>query len=223
MSESKGRLLLLAGSPKPIEKSGSARMGGLVCKGLEEREWTSETLHLHTAVRSESGIADMLAAIDRADVIALAAPLYVDSLPAPTLRALERIAAHRRGQAHDRPTRFVAIVLCGFVEPSQNETCQCLLEQFAARARLDWVGSISLGGGGIDGFGKRRIHRALELLVESIDEEILLSAYVKELTGKPAMPRWLYILGGNAMWRKAAKANGIADQLRAKPYQRPKP
>jgi len=222
MSEARGHLLLLTGSPKPIEKSGSAQIASQVCRGLEERNWTTKTLHLHTAIRSEDGVAGLCEAVDRADVIALAAPLYVDSLPAPTLRALEQIAAHRRGQTQDRRTRFVSIVICGFVEPSQNETCQCLLEQFAERARLEWVGSISLGGGGGDGFGKRRIAHAFELLVEAIDEEILLSAYVDELTAKPSMPWWLYILGGNAMWRKAAKANGVADQLRAKPYQRPK-
>jgi len=219
MGESSGHLLLLVGSPKPVERSGSARIASQMCKGLEDREWTTETLHLHSAVRTERGIEELLAAVDRADVIALAAPLYVDSLPAPTLRALELIAAHRRAQDHERATRFVSILVCGFAEPIQNETCQCLLERFAERARLEFIGSISLGGGG---FGKRRIAHAFELLVEAIDEEILLSNYVRDLTAKPSMPRWLYILGGNAMWRKVAKANGVADQLKAKPYQRAK-
>jgi len=222
MSESSGHFLLLAGSPKPIEKSGSAARGNAVIEGLEERGWTSEAVHLHTAIRSKTGTDEMVNAVDRADVIALAAPLYVDSLPAPTLRALERIAAHCREREHEHSTRFVSILVCGFVEPSQNGTCQRLLEQFAARARLEWVGSISLGGGGGNGFGARRIREALKLLVEAIDEEILLSPYVDDLIGKPTLPKWLYVFGGNAMWKKAAKANGVADRLRAKPYQRPK-
>jgi len=222
MAESKGHVLLLAGSPKPVEQSGSAARARTVINGLEERGWTSETVHLQTAVASDANTADLLAAVDRADAIILAAPLYVDSLPAPTLHALERIAAHRRDGTLDRSARFVSILLCGFVEPSQNATCQLILERFAERAHLGWVGGVSLGGGGAEAFGKRRIREALRLIVEAIDEEILLSFSVDELTEKPTMPSWLYVVGGNAMWKKVAKQHGAEERLRAKPYERPK-
>ena len=37
----------------------------------------------------------MLDAMDAADLVLLAFPLYVNSLPAPVMNALEQIAAHR--------------------------------------------------------------------------------------------------------------------------------
>jgi hypothetical protein len=35
---------------------------------------------------------------------------------------------------------------------------------------------------------------------------------------KRVMPAWFYRLGGNIMWRRQAKKNGVARRLRAKPY-----
>jgi len=51
--------------------------------------------HKYSAERTKA----MLDAVDAADLILLVFPLYVDSLPAPVMNALEQIAAHRQTKA----------------------------------------------------------------------------------------------------------------------------
>ena len=219
MSDAGEQVLLLVGSPQGLEKSSSARLGHLVVDGLEERGWSSESVHLHAVVKSEEGRRELFEAIDRANVVLFAAPLYVDSLPAPAIRALELIAAHRTASDIKRVPRFVSIIHCGFVEPSQNDTCQRILLRFADRARFDSVAGVSLGGGGRI---PKRVRSAFDILVEALDLEILVPEEVQRLTRKPMMPGWLYVIGGNVGWKRLADKNGVKDQLRAQPYKRPR-
>ena len=214
------RILFLVGSPKGLEKSNSARLGRVAVDGLEERGWTSESVHLHAAVKSEKGQQELFEAIDRATVVLFAAPLYVDSLPAPAIRALELIAGHRRSGDTRRVPRFVSIVNCGFAEPSQNDTCQRILRRFADRAGFEWVAGVSLGAGARI---PKRVREALKILVEALDLEILVPDEVEQLTRKPLMPGWLYVIAGNSMWKRMADEHGVKDRLRARPYKRPGP
>jgi hypothetical protein len=217
VSDGDGRVLLLVGSPKGLEKSNSARFGRMVVDRLERRGWTSEVVHLHAAVRTEEGRQALLDAIDRASVVLFAAPLYVDSLPAPAIRALEAIAARRRAGSVSRVPRLVTLINCGFVEPSQNDTCQRILHRFAERAGFEWLAGISLGGGGRV---PKRVREAFDILAESLDLEILVPDEVERLTRKPIMPSWLYVVGGNFMWRRWAARNGAKERLRDRPYER---
>jgi hypothetical protein len=217
MSKAGERVLLLVGSPKGLEESSSARLGRLVVDGLEERGWTSESIHLHAAVKSEEGRQELFEAIDRANVVVFATPLYVDSLPAPAIRTLELIAAHRSASDVKRVPRFVSIVHCGFVEPSQNDTCQRILLRFADRAGFERVAGVSLGGGGRI---PKRVRSAFDILVEALDLEILVPGEVERLTRKPLMAGWLYVIGGNMGWKRLADKSGVKDQLRAQPYKR---
>jgi len=217
VSEAGERVLLLVGSPKGLGRSNSSRLGGLVLERLERRGWTSESIHLHAAVRSEESRAELMGAIDRASVVVFASPLYVDTLPAPAIRALELIAEHRRSDDSARIPRFVSIVNCGFVEPSQNDTCQQLLARFAQSARFEWASGVSTGGGGTI---TKRIREAFDILVEALDIEILVPDEVERLTRRPLLPRWLYIVVGNAMWRRMAAKNGAKERLRDRPYER---
>jgi len=218
VSDASERILLLVGSPKGLEKSSSVRLGRLVVDGLEERGWSSESVHLHAAVKSKEGRRELFEAIDRANVVLLAAPLYVDSLPAPVIAALELVAAHRRTGDVERTPRFASIINCGFVEPSQNDTCQRILRRFADRAGFERVAGVSLGGGGRI---LKRVREAIEILVEALDLEILVPDEVERLTRKPLMPGWLYVLGGNVGWKRLADKNGVKDRLRTQPYRRP--
>ncbi len=215
MSTTNERILLLIGSPKGLEGSNSGRLGSRVVDGLKERGWSSESIHLHQAVRSEEAMEQLLAAIRQADVVLLAAPLYVDSLPAPVIRAFERIAAERKPEDIERVARFASILNCGFVEPQQNRTCQRMLKRFADCAGFEWVYGVSLGA---TGRTTKRVCRALDILVEALDLELLVSEEAGQLTDKPVLPPWLYILGGNMMWKQWADRNGVKDRLRARPY-----
>ncbi|MBE0636807.1 hypothetical protein IH601_12485 [Candidatus Bipolaricaulota bacterium] len=216
MSESK-RVTLLVGSPKGLERGGSASLGRAVTGGLEKLGWECNAYHLHSAARSEDVMSELVMAIDQSDLVVISTPLYVDSLPAPAIHALHKIAAHRSNGNVVRVPRFFSIVNCGFVDPWQNGGAQNMLKLFCKQARLEPVGDISLGAGGAL---TKKARQALALVVTALDEGNRVPDRVKELTKRRIMPGFLYVLGGNFMWKRQAKRNGVRNQLKAQPYKR---
>jgi len=213
----KERVVLLVGSPKGLKTGSSVRLGRAVTDGLEKAGWQCDAFHLHAAVRTEQAMAALLASIETTDVVVLSTPLYVDSLPAPVIRALHRIATHRAAANGGKIPRFLSIVNCGFVEPWQNAGAQRMLQQFCSQARFESVGSLSLGA---TGTMSRKVGKAVELVVNALREDILVPEDAYKLAKVRAIPTFLYIVGGNYMWKRQAKANGVRDRLNAQPYKR---
>jgi len=209
-----GDALVLIGSPKGIGKSASNRVSSVLTEPLEAAGWSVTRLWLYDASEDE-----ILTSIARADLVILSCPLYVDSLPAPVIRFMGFIAEKRgSGPVEGEAPRFVSLLNCGFVEPKQNETAQRICRRFAARARFEWYGAISLGCAGLM---RRRIKRGLIRAGEALSRGFPVPPEVKRLTKKPIMPRLVYVLGGNIAWRRmAAKKHGVNKEgLLAQPYK----
>jgi putative NADPH-quinone reductase len=157
MTSSQGHVLLLVGSAKR-PRSTSESLGTYLGERLGERRFEAETLLLHRALKSDASAdkkhpcEELLAAADRADVLVIAFPLYVDSLPYLVIQAMEHIArhrkdAHRQARGKGKSQRLVAIVNCGFPEARQNDTALAICRQFAREAGFEWAGGLALGGG----------------------------------------------------------------------------
>jgi hypothetical protein len=182
---------------------------------------------LHTALRSPEKTQALLEAVDAADLVALAFPLYVDSLPAPVIEALERIAEHRREQDVSRQALFAALVNSGFPEAHHNAPALAICEVFARQAGFEWAGGLALGAGGIvggvplaEGGGKTMLMRqALELASEALAQGQAIPAGAQELLGKPIIPPWAYRRMGDLGWIMGAKEFGAVKRLRRRPYR----
>ena len=217
---------MLVGSAKR-PRSNSESLGSYLCQRLAERGFETETLRLYRALRSEEGIEALLAASDRADVVVLATPLYVDSLPSLVIRALELIAAHRQGGAAPQAQRLVALLNCGFPEAEHNDTALAICRQFAHEAGFEWAGGLALGGGEAIGgrplaeLGGMMRHavQALDLAAEAIAADRPLPVDAVEKMAKPFIPAWAYTLMGGFGWRRQAKKHGAQKKLYARPYQ----
>ena len=218
MNEKQAHVVVLIGSPKGVEKSGSARLAREITNGLESAQWSCEWVHMHRVLQSQDGWDAMVVSMARADVILLAAPLYIDSLPAPVIETLHRLSKAKSSLIPSGdPPRFVALLNCGFVESGHNRYAQLMLRLFCEDMGFQWAGGISLGAGGAV---TKRLRAALKQVSEALRDDILIPDTVDKTTNKPIMKPWLYVLGGNFMWRRQAKANGVRDQLKAQPYKR---
>jgi hypothetical protein len=163
------RALLLAGSPK-TRKSNSYSLGGYLFEQLSARSIQTETIHLHTVLRSPAKMQALLDAVDAADLVTLTFPLYCDSLPAPVIEALKRIAAHRQGRDPSRRQLFTAIANCGFPEAFQTATALAICETFARQAGFEWAGALAFGAGGIiNGASLAQAGGAAILIRQSLD------------------------------------------------------
>ena len=219
------RALLLVGSPR-TRNSTSYSLGGYLFERLGAQSIHTETIYLHTVLSTPEKRKALLDAVDGADLVTLAFPLYVDSLPAPVMEGLERIAAHRRGRAQARRQLFTAIANCGFPEAHHNATALAICDTFARQAEFQWAGSLALGGGqGIVGrplaeLGGRTIplRKALELAAEALAQGQAIPKAAQDMMAKPPIPAWLYRLLGGYGWKRQAKSYGAEKSLQRQPY-----
>ncbi len=218
MSSTGGRVVILVGSPKPLQHSSSARLGKIVADVLSSKGWRIETTRVLDVLKSDAAIEAFLFDIGSADVVVLTAPLYVDGLPAPVIRLLKRIAARvaASGLREGRCPRFASILNCGFAEAAQNTTAQRILERFAARIGWTWGGGISLGSAG---FVNKRVRESLGLFADALAMRGAVPEGAVERAGRKAIPSWLYRSVGNRMWKRQARKHGVLERLDARPYE----
>ncbi len=220
-----GHVLLLVGSAKR-PRSTSESLGTYLGERLGERGFETETLLLHRALKSDESRAELLAATDRADVLVIAFPLYVDSLPYLVIRAMEIVAQHRQARGEGKKQRLVAIVNCGFPEAHQNDTALAICRQFAREAGFEWAGGLALGGGeAINGKSlsqvkgmARNVTKSLDLTADALTEGQPVPQEAAEAMATPITPAWAYALLGGMGWKRRAKKHGTQKKLRDRPY-----
>jgi hypothetical protein len=216
--------LLLVGSAKR-PRSTSESLGTYLLERLGEQGFATETLLLHRALRSEAGRQELLDATDRADLLVLAFPLYVDTLPAMVTWALEHIASHRAGTPR-RGQRLVALANCGFPEAHHNDTALAICRHFAQEAGLAWAGGLALGAGqAIDGRPlseaggmARHVVESLGLAAEALAAGDPVPRQAVDIMARSFMPAWAYMRMGGLAWRMQARKHGAHRRLDACPY-----
>lgn len=220
------RALLLIGSPR-TRKSTSQSLGGYLFAKLSERGVQTETIYIHTTMRSKERMVTLLKAVEAADLVTLAFPLYVDSLPSPVIEALERIALDRSCKEISHRQLFAAISNCGFPEAQHNRVALAICETFAKQTGFDWAGSLALGAGQglvngtplaeLDGRANS-LKRSLEMAAKALADGNRIPRTASDLMAKPVISPWLYRLIGIYGWRQQAKQYGVEKFLKSKPY-----
>lgn len=232
--------LLLVGSPR-TRKSTSYALGRYLLDQLNSKGVETQTIYLYTTLNNPGRMSKLYAALDATDLVVLAFPLYVDSLPAPVTTALERIAS-RRITTNNVPAggpsssqrdpcdriRITAIANCGFPEARHNQTALAICAEFARQAGYEWLGGLALGGGEgivhgtnlseLDGRATF-IRQSLDIAAQALANGEPIPHAARALMAKPVIPVWLYSLFGGYGWRQQARRWGTHDRLKARPYQ----
>jgi hypothetical protein len=169
---------------------------------------------------------ETLARLAAADVVVLAAPSYLDELPAVTQRLLEDVWERRAELAGHAPL-FYGIAHSGFPEPVQRRAELRTMQLFAARMGWRWMGGIGFGGTSpIDGrplekagMFSRQLRKVLPLVAADVAAGRKLSPGAVRLSEKSPfpLPRGMLIALINSRTRKAAKGKGLdlADRVYA--------
>ena len=224
MTDSK-KALLLIGSPR-VEKSTSASLGNYLISKLEEVGMASETLYLYRVINREETIEKLFKAIESTDLIVLTFPLYVDSLPATVIKAMEAIKKYRDTLDTKKTQRFIAIVNNGFPEGSQNSIALQICKIFAKESGFFWKGGLSLGGGGaVNGVPllekpgmMRNVIKGLDITAQALKEDTDIPQEAIEYFSKQFIPSVVYRTFGNLGWRMQAKQYKKRQKLKHKPY-----
>ena len=227
------RALLIVGSPKTADASTSSALGGFLLDCLEKRGWATESLTLRASLNRPEGEGELLSAVDRASLVLIVFPLYVDALPYLMTKALAVIAAQRTN-CEPASQRLVAIVNSGFPETHQNSLALAICREFAEQSRFQWAGGLAFGAGGMiggqpltqpkrQGAPVRTVIAALELTANSLSDGLPIPAQVVKMITKNHIPfaLWsrLYVWVGGIGFKKAAAKNGVSKaDLVAQPY-----
>jgi hypothetical protein len=218
------RAVLLVGSPR-TRKSTSASLGGYLFEQLSARGVETKTVQIYTSINSQERMKTMHEAINNADLVVLAFPLYVDSLPAPVIAALEKISDHRKDK--HSPIRFAAIANCGFPEADHNNTALAICSEFARQNGFTWMGGLALGAGEglVHGIPLNELDgraiplkKSLDLAAEALANGNPIPRSARELLAKPVIPNWMYTLQGGFGWKQQARQYGMQNNLKRKPY-----
>jgi multimeric flavodoxin WrbA len=219
------RAVLLVGSPR-TNKSTSASLGSYLMAQLAARGIAVETIQIYTSFNAADRTRAALEVLDSADLAVLAFPLYVDSLPAPVVAALEKIALHRAKRSTHQ--RFAVIANSGFPEASHNATALAICAEFARQSGFVWAGGLALGGGEglvhgrpLDELDGRAIpiKRSLALAAAALADGQCIPQAARDLLARPAVPKWLYRLLGGYGWKQQAKRYGMNKNLNRRPYE----
>jgi hypothetical protein len=221
--------LLLIGSAKPAGTSSSEALGGYLMQRLNELGIDTTTMHVARALRTEKHTHQLLEAIDGSELLILAFPLYVDSLPFLLIQALERIAAHRSAQPDVRTVSLAAIANCGFPEAHHNHTALAICREFATQAGFTWSGGLAMGSGtplggrplAEAGGMARYAIAALDLAAEALAAGEPVPDESMALMAQPMMSPRLYTFMGDVGWRIEALRNGVYRQLGERPLRSP--
>ncbi|MCI5123043.1 MAG: hypothetical protein D3925_00840 [Candidatus Electrothrix sp. AR5] len=236
------RALLLVGSPKINAQSTSAILGGHLLHKLKKYGWTTELITLQENFLHKKERLNFLASIDRADTIVVASPLYIDSLPYLTTKALELISHHRESAKNRQPKNFLAIINNGLTESYQNAVALAICNNFSMTCGMTWAGGLAMGAGeqlisghpllGFKGFrGTKRpplfyVARALDIAAAALAEERPVPEKAAQLINKKPVPfisfdfwHWFLVRKGNSLLKNEAVKNGLdIKAMRHQPY-----
>ena len=234
-----GRALSLVGSPKVKSLSTSAVLEGYVLKQLKQRGWITESLTLKENLLNSEGQTELLAAIDRANLIVLAFPLYHESLPYLMMKSLEVIAEHLLAHPPENAKQLFALSNNGSPEADRNALALSICQRFAIDTDTIWLGGLAMGAGEALFGGQpieetkrsgrppvKHIIKALDLASTSLAEGKMVPSKAAKLmrqTPVSLMPfklwRWLFTTIGNRILRQRAAANRVnEEELFAQPY-----
>jgi NAD(P)H-dependent FMN reductase len=234
------RALLIIGSPKIKSPSTSGVLGTYLLDRLGEQGWQTESLTLNDALLRDKGSTEFLAAVDRADLLILAFPLYIDSLPFLATRALETMAAHRPTRLDAPAQRFVALCNSGFPEARHCAPALAICRQFALQCNITWAGSLALGAGEalcsgdpLSAYGSkghpptRHVMQALDLAASALAKGLPVPGQAQKLLEKCPIPLfpfslWIWLLPklGGRYFRQRSAQHGVSRQeLLNRPYE----
>ena len=177
-------------------------------QGLLERNGSdAEIASVRCRIRGALDAED-ISGIRNADVVVIAFPLFVYSLPGALTRLLEDWHASLAvpNAASGAAARVYAIVNCGFARPETNEEAVRVLRNFCRRAGLQWRFALSIGGGRIVKMTARAplVRRTLMTAVARMAEDIRASSPRERetISVKPIIPSFIGIRIRRTMeWR----------------------
>jgi multimeric flavodoxin WrbA len=156
---------------------------------------------------------EMYTEIISGDIIVLAFPLYIDSLPSNTLKMIIELESLFK-EKNITGIIVYAIINNGFYEGKQTHIAFEIIKNWCERSGIKFGGGIGQGAGEMIGVTKNtpidkgafnNLARALKFMAE----KIALKESFEIIYLSPYFPRFLWKIAGTSFWHQLAKKNGL--------------
>ncbi|MDP3388244.1 MAG: hypothetical protein Q8S24_13480 [Eubacteriales bacterium] len=212
------KVLFLIGSPKKSRSTSESMSDYLAETIVKKVDWHIEKIHILSTIHENP---DRIAkAAIQSDLIVLAFPTYVDSLPSHVIRTLMLLET-RLDNSKERD--LMVLINCGFPETFHNDNALKICRFYAKQTGLNWRGGIAVGAGGAI-IGKKlaelggmagNLMKNIDLLTDRlIKDEMLQDDGILRVQ---TVPTRMYNMAGNMGWKKQAQKYGVQDRLYDKP------
>jgi multimeric flavodoxin WrbA len=218
------RVLLVVGSPQK-ERSTSFSLGTFLAERMKEKGAEVDSVLIYDLFPDEARFEEAWGKMRATELVIFASPVYVDSLPFPVVRFMERAYA-RAGPGSMAGKHFLGLANLAFSEKVQGEAAIRIMHEFSLDMGFAWAGGLILPQGAmidgrrLDDLGgtARRVKDALQLTAEAIMSGNDTPREAKEMLAKPMAPPWFYNLMSNRCFKKRAAKNGARSKLYDRPY-----
>jgi hypothetical protein len=217
------KALVLSGSPK-LQDGTTQALADAVVKRLGHYGSDVSERNILASLRNDQQ--GLWADCASSDLIVLCFPLYVDSLPAPVVEWMEKLAAYLPTEKTE--TSFLAIGQCGNPDPDHINVAMEILQNFARRMGYRWVGGLSLGMGPVlagkqlESAGRSSRHAVIGLqkALDALAHGQQVPEDAQSTFSKRPMPTFLFLMMANRMWKRVSKRHGAYAKLMDRPYGR---
>lgn len=211
-----------------IRRKGTSHIfGKKIMDTVTKRGYASEVVDLIDFVEGKRELDELEDIISRFDIIALSAPLYVDTLPYIDIWFLEKLKEMYAEKLAGKG--FFTIVQCAFPYSDMLDIAIETCRYFAEDCNMVWQGGVGYGGGVlIDGrelssMGKKgtRLASAIANLVSEVLQGEVISSQSKKAI-RQDMPKFLsrpikIFLNKDTVKRCKNKKIGL-EEIRSRPY-----
>lgn len=155
--------------------------------------------------------------IKDSDMIVIAFPLYVDTLPSAVIEYLEEFDdwINLRGYKVDK-IKLYGVVNCGFYEGEQTKIAIKILKNYCSSLGLKWAGGVGIGAGEFFSGSpnipwQAKIKENARLALDSIKDSILKEECMKkEVFVTAKLNKRVFLIAGSYGWIYQGVKNGVS-------------
>lgn len=175
----------------------------------------------HISLNNEVNYSD----VDNSDIIVIAFPLYVDTLPSTVIEFLVNLEKYAKDSKNS--PRVYSVVNCGFFEGIQNKHAIQIIKNFCDKTGYKWRFGVGIGAGEFMKHTKTSIplnseikHDIYEAFMEIKNDINITSEDIKDnFFLSPKIPKSSFISTGSTHWIEAAKNMSVSEeQLYSRPF-----
>ncbi|MEW5734588.1 MAG: hypothetical protein AB1921_07020 [Thermodesulfobacteriota bacterium] len=220
------RALLLIGGPRGLDGT-SALLAEHLVEGFSRLSVATRREAVVNVVESEAQMEELLWGVDRADLVVLVSPVWMQGLTGPVTELFSEIVRRRGSVRSIRARAFAAVLYSRMPEAEACDAAMAICRQFARKADFSWRGGLRLPQSDVldaapwfQSIRASAVFAALRDSARCWTAGRPASGSAVRLMAKPLLPWPVYLVAQSVGLVREARKNGVRELLGHRPLGR---